>query len=277
MSHKNNELTNILRVQGVKSKGYGLVPKIVMQDRRLHRNAKVIYAYFCSYAGAGDTAFPSVKKICYDLGFGSDGETFRKYINQLIKYDYVRVEQKRGDSGKFSNNIYTLVDKPDPKDDDRSTVPENEGGGDKSHEINISSVPENEGYGKGQPPTSIGTNNNNNNNNNNIYKNNNNVDPVVVKKYKEKIDKTTGGNISIHSVKKLLINCGSEKVDKYIELFPVFMHNQDMNNTVGFFIKACLYEYEPPKKSNKKNSFNDFEQHKYVKDEMENWFEDLGQ
>ncbi len=54
---KNNDT---LHVEGVRSRGFGIIPKLVMQDKRLTGDAKAIYAYFCSYAGAGDTAFPIV-------------------------------------------------------------------------------------------------------------------------------------------------------------------------------------------------------------------------
>lgn len=71
-----NELQNILGVEGVNAKGFGIIPKIVMQDRRLSRNAKVTYVYLQSHAVAGTATFPSVKKICYDLDFRTE-DTFR--------------------------------------------------------------------------------------------------------------------------------------------------------------------------------------------------------
>ena len=51
--------TDVLKVIGIDSKGYGKIPKLVMQDHNLTIEAKAIYAYFASYAGAGTNAFPS--------------------------------------------------------------------------------------------------------------------------------------------------------------------------------------------------------------------------
>ena len=58
----------------INSAGYGIIPKLVMMDRDLHVTAKAIYAYFCSYTGAGDTCFPSRKKIDFFFNF------FVKYL-----------------------------------------------------------------------------------------------------------------------------------------------------------------------------------------------------
>lgn len=100
-----------LQLDGVKSKGFGIIPKLVMQDENLHIYAKAIYAYFCSYAGAGEICFPSRSKICFDLGISND--TLGKYINQIVKQGYISVEQVK-ENGKFSFNIYTLMDTISP-------------------------------------------------------------------------------------------------------------------------------------------------------------------
>ena len=50
---KYKEFTDILRVEGINCKGYGIIPKAVMLDQRLTIQAKAIYAYFRSFAGAG--------------------------------------------------------------------------------------------------------------------------------------------------------------------------------------------------------------------------------
>lgn len=111
-SEKIDELSDILQVEGVKAKGYGIIPKIVMQDPRLTISAKAIYAYMCSFAGSGTTAFPCVEKICKDLGI-KDYNTFKKHRNLLEKYGYIRVEQNRK-NGFFDKNVYTIIDKPAP-------------------------------------------------------------------------------------------------------------------------------------------------------------------
>lgn len=110
-NYTEKELTDILEVNGVNAKGYGIVPKIVMQDTRLTIQSKAIYAYFCSYAGAGTQAFPSQRKIMYDLGIGS-AKTLKKHLNLLNQYGYIKIKQTRKSDGTFNNNIYTLVTNP---------------------------------------------------------------------------------------------------------------------------------------------------------------------
>ena len=108
---------DILKGTDINSAGFGTIPKLAMQDRRLHIAAKAIYAYFNSYAGGGDTCFPSRKKICFDLGISSD--TLGKYLKQLVDNGYIKVEQIK-QNGKFSHNVYTLCNTilPLPKTSD---------------------------------------------------------------------------------------------------------------------------------------------------------------
>ena len=87
--------------------GYGFIPKSVMQDKNLSIATKAVYAYFCSFTGAGDCCFPTRKKICFDLGISND--SLSKYIKQLIENGYLIVEQVK-ENGRFSHNIYTLPD-----------------------------------------------------------------------------------------------------------------------------------------------------------------------
>lgn len=97
------------QIQGfyINSAGYGTVPKLIMQDRNLSVTSKAIYAYFCSYTGAGNTCFPSYKKICYDLNIHE--ETFIKHFKPLVHFGYVQVQQIRDQiNGRFSHNAYIL-------------------------------------------------------------------------------------------------------------------------------------------------------------------------
>ncbi|EPI5815475.1 conserved phage C-terminal domain-containing protein [Enterococcus hirae] len=96
---------NILKQEDLLSKGYGIIPKLVMKDLKISAEAKAIYAYICSYCGAGDTAFPSVELICHDLGISE--KRYQRHIKQLKENRYVIVTRNRIKSG-FSNNIYTL-------------------------------------------------------------------------------------------------------------------------------------------------------------------------
>ena len=89
------------------SAGYGIVPKAVMQSQDLSIEAKAIYAYLCSFMGAGDTAFPSIKKICYDLGINI--KRYYRHIDQLVEGGYItktRVYYKA--TGQWANIVYTI-------------------------------------------------------------------------------------------------------------------------------------------------------------------------
>jgi DNA-binding transcriptional regulator YhcF (GntR family) len=115
-------MEDIIKGIQINSAGFGTISKLAMQDRRLHITAKAIYAYFNSYAGAGDTCFPSRKKICYDLGISAD--TFGKYLKQLCEYGYIITEQIK-ENGRFSHNVYTICStiSPCPKiSDTENTV-----------------------------------------------------------------------------------------------------------------------------------------------------------
>ena len=114
--------TDILKVVGIDSIGYGKIPKLVMQDRRLTPEAKCIYGYFASYAGSGNSAFPSVSKILYDLCMGR--ARYYKHFVPLVDYGYIEVEQAK-DLGKFSHNVYVLngqIADKEPCAQNRTTV-----------------------------------------------------------------------------------------------------------------------------------------------------------
>lgn len=99
-----------LVVRGIKSLGYGTIPKAVMIDDRLNYKAKALYAYFCSFSGNGTFAFPKRNDILYHLQISIN--TFQTYIHQLIEYNYITVEQTH-EKGRFGKNIYYINDLPD--------------------------------------------------------------------------------------------------------------------------------------------------------------------
>lgn len=92
----------------VLEKGYGVVGKLVMQDRRLHVTAKAIYSYMATF---GSTSYPKIDKICYDLCISPN--TYKKYMRQLVALAYITVTQQRkvmkeGGGSEFQSNIYTI-------------------------------------------------------------------------------------------------------------------------------------------------------------------------
>lgn len=88
------------------SKGYGFISKMVMQDKRLSISAKGLYAYICSFSGKGNDAFPSRKKICFDLNISN--ETLGKYLNELKENNYIDSKQTLN-NGRFANNQYIIM------------------------------------------------------------------------------------------------------------------------------------------------------------------------
>lgn len=110
MSKTNHEkFTNILEVEGINAQGFGMIAKMAMLDQRLTIEAKAIYSYFCSYAGGGSTAFPSVSKIVYDLKISKD--RYYKHFKLLVECGYITIRQTK-DKGKFANNIYRIMSNP---------------------------------------------------------------------------------------------------------------------------------------------------------------------
>jgi len=107
MSIEDSGKSDILQVEGVNSKGYGIIPKLVMQDVRLSVVSKAIYSYFYSYAGAGRVAFPKVTKIITDLRISK--ASYYTHFSPLKTYGYIKAEQTRKD-GRQSHNIYTIMD-----------------------------------------------------------------------------------------------------------------------------------------------------------------------
>jgi len=105
---KRQKEPDLLVSEGRMALGYGLIPKMPMQDQRLTIEAKAIYSYFCSFAGAGAVAFPSRDKVLYDLKIGKT----RYYTNfkLLQQFGFIGVDQQKDEAGHFTRNIYTLID-----------------------------------------------------------------------------------------------------------------------------------------------------------------------
>ena len=99
-----------IKVSGLKSIGYGNIPKAIMMDNRLSLKAKGIYAYFCSFAGAGNIVFPKRDTILYHLDLVTN--TYYKHFNMLIRLNYLTSVQRR-EHGGFGLNEYTMEDFPD--------------------------------------------------------------------------------------------------------------------------------------------------------------------
>ena len=129
---KEKEFENLLLVEGVNAQGYGTIPKLVMKDRRWTPQAKAIYAYFCSYAGCGSTAFPKVSQIMYDLNISN--KTYYKHFDLLTEFGYITVVKIKKEGNKFDNNIYKLNTNP------KKTVVENLHNGEENIELSTENI-----------------------------------------------------------------------------------------------------------------------------------------
>lgn len=89
--------------------GYGLVFKRVMKDRNISVEAKALYSYLSAYAGADESAFPSVDLIKHELGIGK--HRFLRAKNELIDYGYLTVDRKQT-KNIYGSNLYTLFHSP---------------------------------------------------------------------------------------------------------------------------------------------------------------------
>ncbi|HBM4219687.1 TPA: helix-turn-helix domain-containing protein, partial [Listeria innocua] len=99
-------MENEIRVKGIFEQGYGIIAKALMRDKDLSIEAKSIYSYLASFAGAGNTAFPSVELIIAELNISRD--RFYKHRKQLVEKGFITVIQKKGDKGLQQRNIYQL-------------------------------------------------------------------------------------------------------------------------------------------------------------------------
>ncbi len=93
--------------------------KRVMQDRRITRDAKAIYAYLKSCIIEDKAYSISTEQICCDLDFERYVD-YKRNLELLIEYDYVRIRMEKGAKEYPQNNreyqlkhdICILVEKP---------------------------------------------------------------------------------------------------------------------------------------------------------------------
>ena len=262
MSKTNHEkFTNILEVEGINAQGFGMIAKMVMLDQRLTIEAKAIYSYFCSYAGGGSTAFPSVSKIVYDLKISKD--RYYKHFKLLVECGYITIRQTK-DKGKFANNIYRIMSNP-------VSCPQNE-------EMD-SPCPENsdkENSDTGNQETNI--NNININNFNNIlddvddkrareveevaneYKNysSKKITPVNLKSLNKLLD-VVDKELLLYAIQKL------EDVEKPMTYLKAIIKDY-MKNNISTVKQAIEYDKVFKEKKNKNNKKNKSERKQKLED-----------
>ena len=100
-----------LAMKGIRGAGYGILPRVVMEDPAITCKAKALYALLASFTGGGKCAFPRVENLLYYLGISQS--TYLKLIRELRTRNLVVVTQRK-EQGRLGVNEYELVDHPDP-------------------------------------------------------------------------------------------------------------------------------------------------------------------
>ncbi|HWP50435.1 MAG TPA: helix-turn-helix domain-containing protein [Clostridia bacterium] len=93
--------------KSVFSKGYGIIPKLVMLEGSLSIDAKALYAYFCAYAGSGFSCYPPRGRILDDLNISH--VTYYRYLKELQDGGYIEIKKHRTKSQEWSNNRIILM------------------------------------------------------------------------------------------------------------------------------------------------------------------------
>ena len=232
--------TDEIKLEGILSKGYGIIPKIVTQDTGLTAEAKAIYSYLCSYAGAGQTAFPSVSLMVHHLDMSEN--RFYKHRKYLVDRGYVSIERVRTDNG-FSKNIYTL---------NQSVPLQNEGIG-------------NEGI-QNEDIRNKGTNNNsikiNNINKNSINKNsinktdddehiNKQIEKIVTQKIKRNLSNAGIKNLTVTKLRPIAISMSklmklhNKTLEEAEEVILLAIESFELNNGRSLnYLIALLEDWE---------------------------------
>lgn len=285
------KFTDVLEIEGIYAKGFGMISKLLMQDSRLTIESKSIYSYFCSYAGNGKQAFPSVNLIIHHLGIGKN--RYYTHLNLLKKYGYIKTKQTKSD-GKFSRTIYTLVTNPKQENiesvENTEDLPcpcfgDTENGDTQNRTTNINSIKK-EQYLKQQQQKK--------------RKEENVVELRKVKNQKEKkkqkeLDKNVvvgkieiikpeniqeikiiSNNLLTENEIALIFNKTNTTKEKFIEKLKLLTESTtDIKNIVGYLIHAINNDYKAnkiykSKKNGEMNKFHNFETNKnqYTNEEI---------
>lgn len=101
---------NFISTTELYKEGYGIIAKKAMRDKNLSVEAKAIYSYICSFAGAGATSFPGVSLMLNELGISE--KRFYTHRKQLIENGYISIIKQRKNN-RADRNLYTI--EPNPK------------------------------------------------------------------------------------------------------------------------------------------------------------------
>ena len=262
-----------IKLQGIFQEGYGIIPKMVMKDKRLTIEAKSIYALLCSYAGRGNTAFPSIETQCYYLNISE--RRYLKHRKLLVDTNYISIESTREiieyEDGSVAEvrgkNIYTIISDPAKEIfvcKEENKIKKSCKRVNKPISLNSQNVSV-ENVGIQNVSLQNDTINNNNhkniNTNKNSIKNNKNTTSINASSIEERtILKLTPYQI------KLVSGWEHSRILKSIDIF----NNQ--NGTYFSLLRKIYYDANNFKSNINVKSFNNFEGRNYSDD----YYNDLG-
>lgn len=237
--------------KSILSKGYGIIPKLVMQSN-ISIEAKSIYAYMCSFAGNGETAFPSIEKIIKDLNISES--RFYRHRKQLIEHGFIKVQQNKL-KGKVINNTYIILQVIINKENGTVDKPYPQNKGTDIKPYPQIACTENEGSNNNKT-------NNNKTNNNNI--NNNNIDVVVNMDFQKLLK-----GFDEKEIKTILKFCFENeiRIEVVEEKLKVINGMKKVNNRVGALIAAIKEDWQLSK--GQVNNNCNFKQRDYDYDSLE--------
>ena len=243
--------------------GYGIVAKFVMRDKNLSVEAKAIYAYICSFAGSGTTAFPSAELMISELKMGKN--RFFKFRKELVDKGYITIVKQRA-GNRRERNLYKIesdiikkkyFEHPQNEDIEFEDI--------QNEDIEFEDIQNEDSNNNSINSNSI---NNNSININNNYKN-------------FKLDGLS--NKEVQAIKKYCIE-NNVDVDVVKEKWKIVKNLKNVKSVVGALITAIKEDWQPAKamnaestKSNytsnnsnrsRKNNFSDKELKEY--EELEN-------
>ena len=82
--------TNEVGQRPIDAMGFGIIPKMLMIDKEITSEAKAVYAYIASYAGAGNDDLPALDVISEHLGISR--VKIINYIGDLARCGYLKEE-----------------------------------------------------------------------------------------------------------------------------------------------------------------------------------------
>ncbi|MBP0980653.1 MAG: hypothetical protein J5968_00450, partial [Oscillospiraceae bacterium] len=91
--------------------GFGRVSLALMTDKRVSRRAKALYAYFCGFAGNKSCCTPKIENTLSFLGICVN--SYYKYLNELLTYNYITILHHKDAHGRFAANSIVINEQPD--------------------------------------------------------------------------------------------------------------------------------------------------------------------